>query len=274
MRTNVISPNGKNFGLFQISSDYWCGGSDPKYNICGVECDKFLDTDLSDDVSCARKIYDWHGMQAWPVYEKFCSSSKTSNLENTFLKNCNKNEPTGLGPFIQGLETNLAALGPKGAIQEAQGKRFEKCELAEIISNHNNKEFTKAESITLLCLAENESALLASQFRNKDYGLYQINGDWWCRESYDKIESKLFETTTGTSGPSGGRSDTNKMTSLNLCNIDCENLLDDDISDDLSCVSTILKLAGFQSWNAYKSPNNKCHDLDESYVEECGLTFR
>lgn len=54
----------RGFGIFQFFHPYWCeinenGGG------CNIECNKFLDDDLKDDIECVRKVLDTQGINAW-----------------------------------------------------------------------------------------------------------------------------------------------------------------------------------------------------------------
>ncbi len=108
------------------------------------------------------------------------------------------------------------------------------------------KTFTEAELTTILqqngfsdipdwiCLVKHESTFTTSKThknkdkkRTTDYGLFQINDGAWCKKGY----------------PGGD------------CNMDCNNFLDDDINDDITCVKKIYKRHKFTAWNAWK---DKC----------------
>lgn len=49
-------------GLYSIGSKWWCGQDGPGGN-CNVTCSDLLDDEISDDVACAQKILDSHGLQ-------------------------------------------------------------------------------------------------------------------------------------------------------------------------------------------------------------------
>ncbi|BES99896.1 lysozyme [Nesidiocoris tenuis] len=88
--TSAVGPLAEDFGLFQISKLFWC---DPRGNVenagkvksappnvCGLKCDRLLDDDISDDVACARTVFQEHqnfegdGFKAWAVYEPKCKN--------------------------------------------------------------------------------------------------------------------------------------------------------------------------------------------------------
>merc|ERR1712173_274093 len=63
------------YGLFQINDYYWCYGDDTdskKYNDCNINCDKLLNSDISDDQVCAQTIYNRHGFSAWYGWVNNC----------------------------------------------------------------------------------------------------------------------------------------------------------------------------------------------------------
>ncbi|XP_015597739.1 lysozyme isoform X2 [Cephus cinctus] len=82
-----------------------------------------------------------------------------------------------------------------------------------------------------VCLVENESARNTSAIGGPnsngsyDYGLFQINGKYWCAE-----------------GVNGGD-----------CNMKCEDLIDDDITDDSKCcLEMIYPRHGFNAWHGWE----------------------
>uniref|UniRef100_A0A1B0AVU7 lysozyme n=1 Tax=Glossina palpalis gambiensis TaxID=67801 RepID=A0A1B0AVU7_9MUSC len=67
-----------NHGLFQISDLYWCSHDRNGGKACNISCDNLIDSDISDDVRCIKKIYEEHsrisgdGFTAWSVYKPHC----------------------------------------------------------------------------------------------------------------------------------------------------------------------------------------------------------
>ncbi|KAL9904190.1 uncharacterized protein ACN2A1_004661 [Glossina fuscipes fuscipes] len=65
-------------GLFQISDLYWCSHDRNGGKACNISCDNLIDSDISDDVRCIKKIYEEHsrisgdGFTAWSVYKPHC----------------------------------------------------------------------------------------------------------------------------------------------------------------------------------------------------------
>ncbi|KAJ8933968.1 hypothetical protein NQ314_013667 [Rhamnusium bicolor] len=54
------------------------------------------------------------------------------------------------------------------------------------------------------------------------------------------------------------------------CNVACNQLLNDNISDDISCIKTIYKIGGgFKAWVAY---NNYCSQgSNNQYINGCNV---
>ncbi|XP_015261709.1 PREDICTED: lysozyme C, milk isozyme-like, partial [Gekko japonicus] len=47
----------QNYGIFQISSRWWCSdGKGKTANGCRIPCSKLMDDDLQDDILCAKRI--------------------------------------------------------------------------------------------------------------------------------------------------------------------------------------------------------------------------
>ncbi|XP_068118797.1 lysozyme C-like [Hyperolius riggenbachi] len=63
------------YGIFQINSYWWCndGYTRGRKNLCGVSCNALLNTDLSDDIRCLKRILrDPNGLGAWSVWTRHC----------------------------------------------------------------------------------------------------------------------------------------------------------------------------------------------------------
>ncbi|KAG5671029.1 hypothetical protein PVAND_001247 [Polypedilum vanderplanki] len=60
------------YGIFQINSRYWCGigkvGGE-----CNLNCNSLLNNDISDDITCAKRIYSRHKFSAWVAWDKYCN---------------------------------------------------------------------------------------------------------------------------------------------------------------------------------------------------------
>merc|ERR1712141_66085 len=78
------------YGLFQVNDYYWCYGDDTdskKYNDCNINCDKLLNSDISDDQVCAQTIYNRHGFSAWYGWVNNCKGHDCSS----YVSDCNLN---------------------------------------------------------------------------------------------------------------------------------------------------------------------------------------
>uniref|UniRef100_A0A1B0C8A8 lysozyme n=1 Tax=Lutzomyia longipalpis TaxID=7200 RepID=A0A1B0C8A8_LUTLO len=139
-----------------------------------------------------------------------------------------------------------------GLVSKIESRKFTKCELLPIFLDEG---FPLEEFPDWLCVIQSESSFNSSAiggpnsngsfdwglFQSEsafnssaiggpnsngsfDYGLFQINENYWCK--------------VGQAG--------------NDCNIDCNDLLDDDLTDDLKCVKKIYARHGFSAWNGWK----------------------
>lgn len=91
-------------GLFQISDLYWCSKDGPG-KACSISCSDLEDSDIRDDLTCVRKIYQEHtrlsgdGFTAWAVYGAYCKGTKSKKyLEGCFDK------PVGTGYVQQNVQ--------------------------------------------------------------------------------------------------------------------------------------------------------------------------
>ncbi|KAH8295742.1 hypothetical protein KR018_006397, partial [Drosophila ironensis] len=130
------------------------------------------------------------------------------------------------------------------------GKVYNRCELAqELYFSHK---FPMQDLATWVCIAEHESSLNTAAVGrlnadgSADHGLFQISDLYWCTHG----------------GGSGGKG----------CHIDCDRLLDSDISDDVRCIKTIheehtrLSGDGFTAWTVY---NGHCRQKTRADIASC-----
>uniref|UniRef100_A0A8C9D3V7 Glycosyl hydrolases family 22 (GH22) domain-containing protein n=1 Tax=Panthera leo TaxID=9689 RepID=A0A8C9D3V7_PANLE len=90
---NTQAFNGKNdngssdYGIFQINSKWWCkNNSSPSANACNTMCSRFLDDNISDDITCAKRVVkDPNGMSAWVAWVRHCRNKDLSR----YLASCN-----------------------------------------------------------------------------------------------------------------------------------------------------------------------------------------
>lgn len=90
-------------GLFQVSDIYWC--SPPGIGLaCGISCVQLEDDDITDDVTCIRRIYRAHerqtgnGFSAWAVYEPYCKKDADRFIDDCFTT---KTATTTQLPYVQ-----------------------------------------------------------------------------------------------------------------------------------------------------------------------------
>ncbi|CAD7081920.1 unnamed protein product [Hermetia illucens] len=98
LNTGAMNAGSGDHGLFQISELFWCDTSGPGKE-CRVECSKFRDGDITDDVACIKKIYKEHsrlsgdGFNAWVVYPQHCKGRADS-----YVKGCSQVPPQTIKP--------------------------------------------------------------------------------------------------------------------------------------------------------------------------------
>merc|ERR1711872_431015 len=127
-------------------------------------------------------------------------------------------------------------------VVSTQAKVYDRCDLARELVN--NQGFARATVGNWVCLVQWESSYNTGATNHNsngstDYGLFQINDNYWCDD-------------TGAG---------------NDCNIACNKLLDSSISDDCSCAKKIWAVHKFEAWYGWKN-HCKGHDVEE-YVKDC-----
>ncbi|ALC41413.1 CG11159 [Drosophila busckii] len=125
-------------------------------------------------------------------------------------------------------------------LTQVQAKLLTRCQLAKELLRHD---FPRSYLSNWVCLVEAESGRSTSksmQLPNQSvsYGLFQINSKNWCRK-----------------GRRGG-----------ICNIKCEEFLNDEISDDSRCAMQIFNRHGFQAWPGWIA---KCRGRTLPDVSRC-----
>ncbi|XP_034136803.1 uncharacterized protein LOC117589188 isoform X1 [Drosophila guanche] len=237
-------------GLFQISDLYWCthGGAEAEGGKgCHINCDRLLDSDISDDVKCIRTIHEEHtrisgdGFTAWTVYNRNCRQRTKADIAGCFeATELSKEQapPAGGNEIVR-----------KAHPQVAKGKIFKRCELAQEL--HYKHKLPMKEIPTWVCIAEHESSFNTAAVGrlnadgSADHGLFQISDLYWC-----------------THGEGGGKA----------CHIECDRLLDSDISDDVKCIRTIheehtrLSGDGFNAWTVY---SGHCRHQSLAMLSDC-----
>ncbi|KAG5678469.1 hypothetical protein PVAND_008139 [Polypedilum vanderplanki] len=236
-------------GLFQISDIYWCG-HDGK--ACGLKCDELEDNDISNDVECIKTIHAEHtrlfgdGFQAWAVYPR-CKGQSESYINGCFDDSDNEIIPVKHHhPGIQQPTKPKISHHRSDTSSYKTGKVYDRCELALELRDKHNLPINQI--ATWVCIAKHESNFNTSAVGrlnwdgSKDHGLFQISDIYWC-------------------GGEDGKG----------CKLSCDDLKDNDISNDVECIKTIhaehtrLFGDGFQAWAVYP----RCKDQSENYIKGC-----
>ncbi|MBZ3888973.1 Lysozyme C [Sciurus carolinensis] len=130
----------------------------------------------------------------------------------------------------------------------AQGKVYERCELARTLKSLGMDGYSGIRLANWMCLAQWESGYNTRAMnynpgdQSTDYGIFQINSRYWC---YD--------------GKTPG--------AVNGCGIPCFALLQDDISRAVACAKKIASKQGIRAWETWK---HRCLNRDLSpYIRGC-----
>lgn len=243
----------REYGLFQISSEFWCTNDGSNGKACKIECTKFLDSDITDDIACARTIFNEHsrfgsGFNAWVVYEPFCLGRSDEIIAGCFDDFANMDEPINAisGPDDAFNTNSIISYGhPRKPTKH--GKVYDRCELAKELRYLYNMNHVH----TWICIAQRESNFDTSAVGrlnadgSGDHGLFQISDLYWC--------SALQ--------PDG-----------KACGVPCTKFEDSDIHDDVKCVKKIyaehqqLFGNGFHAWTTYEP---YCKSITSAYVDDC-----
>ncbi|EDX09604.1 GD13037 [Drosophila simulans] len=233
-------------GLFQISDLFWCTHNDGGGKGCHIDCNRLLDSDISDDVKCVRTIHEEHtrisgdGFTAWTVYNGHCRQKTRADIASCFD---GKDLPAEVAKPSKGNEL------VKKTSPTPKAKIYNRCELAKEL--YHRHKFPMREIPTWVCIAEHESSFNTAAVGklnadgSEDHGLFQISDIYWC---------------------------THDQTSGKACHIECDRLLDSDISDDVQCIRTIheehtrLSGDGFNAWTVY---NGHCRNQNLAQLSDC-----
>ncbi|XP_053661912.1 lysozyme c-1-like [Anopheles marshallii] len=71
------------YGIFQINNRYWC---DSNYgaNECNIPCKSLLNDDITNDIKCAKLIYNRHGFDAWYGWKDHCDGKPLPDVSSCF----------------------------------------------------------------------------------------------------------------------------------------------------------------------------------------------
>jgi hypothetical protein len=64
--------DGEIYGIYRISSKYWCNDGFLPGMDCSMHCSDLLDDDITDDVACAKIIMNRQGVNAFKEKEETC----------------------------------------------------------------------------------------------------------------------------------------------------------------------------------------------------------
>jgi len=245
LNTEVVG-QGLYYGMYQMSSEFWCD-TYGRGKACNLNCNDLLDDNLSDDLKCMETIIEEHqrlsgsGFNAWP------SGASCQSLGNSYLEECSTHSNQISTTYNNNNNKNYNS-GKVATTQKkkksGKGKVYERCELAKELSEIHG--IPSHEIGTYVCIAERQSGLNTQAIGDGlYYGMYQMSSEFWC-ERYG----------TG-----------------KACNMNCNDLLDNDLSDDLQCLRTIKeehqRLSG-NGWSAWPS-GASCQSQGNSYIADCSI---
>ncbi|XP_075169546.1 lysozyme 1-like [Haematobia irritans] len=129
--------------------------------------------------------------------------------------------------------------------QITKGRIMKCCELAREMLRLGT---AKSELPIWCCIAQFESKFNTSAIGrlngnwSNDFGLFQVSDRYWCQSKPTR-------------------------SSANLCQINCQQLLTDDIKESVKCAHHVKKLQGWKAWAVY---NGRCKNYKLlPSIEEC-----
>ncbi|XP_058025629.1 lysozyme C-2-like [Ahaetulla prasina] len=135
-------------------------------------------------------------------------------------------------------------------VAASEAKRYTRCDLASVLKQNGMDGYEGVSLGDWICMASSESSFdtgAVSRLNDngsRDYGLFQINSRYWCND--------------------------NQGRTANGCNKPCSDFIDDDITDDITCVKRVVRDPnGMNAWYGWKS---KCQGRDLSeWTRDCKL---
>ncbi|XP_077180409.1 uncharacterized protein LOC143831233 [Paroedura picta] len=123
---------------------------------------------------------------------------------------------------------------------------LDRCSLAAILKENGMEGFAGGKVADWVCLVAHSSRFNTSAIRvgpkATSYGLFLFSGRWWCED---------FKTPV----------------KRNKCNLLCDALCDDDITDDINCAKKVVQATGLWPWVEWRK---HCQGKDLSqYVVDC-----
>uniref|UniRef100_A0A182NI13 lysozyme n=1 Tax=Anopheles dirus TaxID=7168 RepID=A0A182NI13_9DIPT len=80
-KVTTLDNESTSYGIFQINSKTWCREG-RKGGRCNKKCEDFVDEDLSDDIECAKQIYNDGGFGAWKGWVSRCKQKTLPDLSS------------------------------------------------------------------------------------------------------------------------------------------------------------------------------------------------
>ncbi|KAK9407483.1 hypothetical protein NXF25_006257 [Crotalus adamanteus] len=126
---------------------------------------------------------------------------------------------------------------------------FDRCNLSAILKDNGLEGFSGTTIAEWICLVFHSSGFDTSALnvgpRATNHGIFLLSAKWWCDD---------FKTPHA----------------RNYCNLSCEALRDDNITDDIQCAKRVVqKSMGFAAWTSW-SIHCKGQDL-RKYIAGCDL---
>ncbi|KAM7225598.1 hypothetical protein CapIbe_023575 [Capra ibex] len=133
-----------------------------------------------------------------------------------------------------------------------EAKIYERCDLAKKLEAAGLNGFNGYTIGDWLCMAHYESGFDTSFMNHNpdgssEYGIFQLNSAWWCYNGVTPTE--------------------------NLCHMDCHELLNRHILDDIMCAKKVVSSEnGMSAWDSW---NQHCygHDLSE-WLRGCHMNAK
>nr|XP_035967747.1 sperm acrosome-associated protein 5-like [Halichoerus grypus] len=134
-------------------------------------------------------------------------------------------------------------------VAAVDAKIYECCELAMKLKKAGLSGFKGYSTGDWLCMAHYESGFDTSFVghnpdRSSKYGIFQLNSTWWCNDGITPTQ--------------------------NLCHIECQDLLNRHILDDILCAGKVVSSRnGMTAWDSW---TRHCygHNLSE-WLKECNM---
>lgn len=135
----------------------------------------------------------------------------------------------------------------------AQTRRLQPCELAGQLYI---LDIPKVELPLWLCIAEFESRFNTDVIGNRnqdgslDYGIFQISDKFWCKPK--NVSTIMYHY-------------------YNECDVDCVDLIKDDITQAVKCAKRIKQKQGWNAWSVYEEFCNGTNTPSSSLFDDLEL---